>query len=49
MEKPEKNSERTYVFLPPNKLAELKRIAKDKGTTASGFIRMIVLEYLAKK
>ena len=43
------NSERTYVFLSPQTLAELKALASKKGTSVSGLIRMIVLEYLANK
>jgi hypothetical protein len=43
------NSERTYVFLPPSVLDSLKKEAESKGTTVSGLIRMIVLEYESKK
>ena len=43
------NTERTYVFLPPDILKSLKEEADGKGTTVSGLIRMIVLEHESKK
>ena len=43
------NSERINVFFSPEALSELKRLAAEKGTTVSGLVRMIVLEFLAKK
>lgn len=43
------NSERINVFFSPEVLSELKRLAVEKGTTVSGLVRMIVLEFLAKK
>lgn len=42
------NSERTNVFFSPEVMEELRDLAKKKGTSVSGLIRMIVLEYLAK-
>lgn len=47
--KQKKNTERINIFLNPNTIAELKSLAADKGTTVSGLIRMIVLEYLKKQ
>lgn len=44
-----KNTERTYVFLPPEVLESLKNEAEEKGLTVSGLIRMIVLEHEKKK
>lgn len=41
------NSERTNVFFSPDTMNKLREIAKEKGTSVSGLIRMIVLEYLA--
>lgn len=43
------NSERINVFFSPEVLSELKKLATEKGTTVSGLVRMIVLEFLAKK
>lgn len=43
------NSERTNVFFPPDVIKELKRLAEERGTSVSGIIRMIVLEYLANR
>jgi predicted DNA-binding protein len=43
------NSERINVFFSPEVLHKLKAIAEEKGTTVSGLVRMIVLEYLAEK
>lgn len=42
------NSERINVFFSEEVVGELKRIAAEKGTSVSGLVRMIVLEYLAK-
>lgn len=42
------NSERTNVFFSPEVMEQLRHIAKNKGTSVSGLIRMIVLEYLEK-
>lgn len=42
------NSERTNVFFSPEVMERLRNIAKNKGTSVSGLIRMIVLEYLAQ-
>lgn len=46
--RPKANSERTNVFFSPEIMEELRKIAAEKGTSVSGLIRMIVLEYLAK-
>lgn len=43
------NSERTSVFFSPEVMDILRTLALEKGTSVSGLIRMIVLEYLAKK
>lgn len=43
------NTERTYVFLPPEMLKSLKKEADEKGTSVSGLIRMIVLEHERQK
>ncbi len=43
------NTERLSVFFSPETVAKLKQLADEKGTTVSGLIRMITLEYLAKK
>lgn len=43
------NSERINVFFSPEVLSRLKTLAAEKGTTVSGLVRMIVLEFLAQK
>ena len=43
------NTERINVFLPEEALEKLKSEASEKGTTVSGMVRMIVLEYLREK
>lgn len=45
--RPKANSERTNVFFSPEVMKELREMAEKKGTSVSGMIRMIVLEYLA--
>ena len=47
--RPKANSERTNVFFSPDVMERLRAIAVEKGTSVSGLIRMIVLEYLAEK
>ena len=47
--RPKANSERTNVFFSPDVMDRLRTIAAEKGTSVSGLIRMIVLEYLAEK
>lgn len=42
------NTERTNVFFSPEVMDELRKMSVEKGTSVSGLIRMIVLEYLAK-
>ena len=41
------NTERTNVFFTPEVMEQLRKMAIEKGTSVSGLIRMIVLEYLA--
>lgn len=47
--RPKGNSERTNVFFSPETMDKLRALASEKGTSVSGLIRMIVLEYLAEK
>lgn len=47
--RPKANSERTNVFFSPDIMEKLRQIATEKGTSVSGLIRMIVLEYLAER
>lgn len=47
--RPKANSERTNVFFSPEVMEKLRKIAGEKGTSVSGLIRMIVLEYLAQE
>ena len=47
--RPKANTERTNVFFSPEIMTRLRELAEKKGTSVSGLIRMIVLEYLAKE
>jgi len=47
--KKENNTIRSAIFLSPHIHAELQKLADSKGTTISGMVRQIVLEYLMKK
>jgi hypothetical protein len=47
MAKPIENTERVAVFLPKEQFVLLKEKAKSKGMTASGLIRMLILEFLS--
>ncbi len=42
------NSERINVFFSSEVIERLKCLADERGTSLSGIIRMIVLEYLSK-
>ena len=46
MAKQKENTERINIFLSPKILEKLKSLASEKGMTVSGFIRLIILEYL---
>lgn len=46
--RPKANTIRTNVFFSESTMEQLRDIADRKGTSVSGLIRMIVLEYLAK-
>lgn len=46
--RPKANTERTNVFFTPEVMEQLREKAEEKGTSVSGLIRMIVLEYLAE-
>lgn len=48
MAKQKENTERINIFLSPDVVKTLKKIASEKGMTVSGFIRLIILEYLKK-
>ena len=43
------NTERTNVFFSKDTMEQLREKATEKGTSVSGLIRMIVLEYLANE
>ena len=43
------NTKQINVFLPAEAHEQIKKEAQQKGTTVSGLIRMIVLEYLRPK
>lgn len=40
------NSERINVFFSPAVLERLKQEAAERGMTVSGFVRMVVLEWM---
>ncbi len=44
--KQKENTERINIFLSPQIVEKLKSLASEKGMTVSGFIRLIILEYL---
>lgn len=43
------NSERINVFFSPSVVDDLREEADMRGTTVSGLVRMIVLEWLRKE
>lgn len=43
------NTERINVFFSERVLDSLRELAEEKGTSVSGLVRMIVLEYLASQ
>ena len=47
--RPKANTVRTNVFFTPEVMDQLRQLAERKGTSVSGLIRMIVLDYLAEK
>lgn len=47
MSRQKANTERTNVFFSQETMEKLRELAQSKGTSVSGLIRMIVLEYLA--
>ena len=49
MSKMKEDTQRINVFLPLEILDKVKSEAKIKGTTVSGLVRMIVMEYFRDK
>ena len=47
--RPKANSERTNVCFSHEVMEQLRALAEKKGTSVSGLIRMIVLEFLAQQ
>ena len=43
------NTERINVFFTPSAIDKLRNAADERGTTVSGLIRMIVLDWLRKE
>ena len=43
------NTERINVFFSPSAIDQLREAAEARGTTVSGMVRMIVLEWLRKE
>lgn len=43
------NTEKVSIFLPPDVLEELRKMASQTGSSVSGTIRAIIFEKLAKK
>ena len=48
MAKEKANTERINVFFSEDVLKNLRELADQKGTSVSGLVRMIVLEYLTE-
>jgi hypothetical protein len=46
--RPKANSERINVFFSEDVLKRLRALAEERGTSVSGIVRWIVLEFLAK-
>ena len=49
MARPKENTERLNLCLPPETMENIKAIAKDRGTTAAGLIRMIVVQWTKRE
>ncbi|HBR01721.1 MAG TPA: CopG family transcriptional regulator [Ruminiclostridium sp.] len=49
MSKPKANTKVVNVFLPEDVHKQIKVEAESRGTSVSGMIRMIILEYLQTK
>ena len=49
MAKPKENTERVSTFIPSELLDVVKKKAKQKGMTISGYIRMLIIEDAKKK
>lgn len=47
--RPKENTDKINVFIPHDALESLKLEASKKGMTVSGFVRMLILEYLDEK
>ena len=48
MPKPVENTERIATFIPKDALEALKILAKDKGMSISGYIRLLILEDVSR-
>ena len=49
MARPIENTERVTTFVPKNVMDALKKCAKSKGMSASGYIRMLIIEATQEK
>lgn len=47
MARPIENTERVTTFITKEQLAEIQSFARSKGTTVSGYIRMLIAEDIA--
>ena len=47
MARPIENTERVTTFITKEQLAEIQTFARSKGTTVSGYIRMLIAEDIA--
>lgn len=47
--KPVENTERVSTYISKEQLDQLKAKAKQKGMSVSGYIRLLILEDVAKK
>ena len=48
MAKEKANPEKISIFISSEVLERIREKAKEKGTSVSGLVRMIILKYLAK-
>lgn len=49
MARPIENSVRLNTFVSPEILEKLKEIAKQKGMSVSGLIRLMIMDYINKE
>ena len=43
------NTERVSTYIGAEQLKEFKKLAREKGMTVSGYIRLLIIEEISKK